>query len=157
MTPRLARAPRGARAVGSTPRNHGPNVTLLAALTPGGLGPALAAPGAVDGPVFERYVGEVLVPALRPGQVVVLDNLSVHKGLRVRELVEDAGCRLLFLPAYSPDFNPIELAFAKVKPRMRRAAARTFDALVQATGAALDAVTATDARAYYAHCGFPLP
>jgi transposase len=157
MTPRQARAPRGARAVGSAPRNHGPNVTLVAALTPAGPGPALAVPGAADGAAFELYVGELLAPTLRPGQVVVLDNLSVHRGTRVRELVEAAGCRLLFLPAYSPDFNPIELAFAKLKPALRRAAARTFDDLVGATGAALAAVTAADARGYFAHCGFPLP
>ena len=156
-TPRYARAPRGERAVGSAPRNHGPNVTLLAALTPGGIGPALAVEGAADRAAFELYVRELLVPSLRPGQVVVLDNLSVHKGDRVRELVEGAGCRLLFLPAYSPDLNPIEPAFAKVKQGLRRAAARSFDALAVAMGQAVDAVTAADARGYYAHCGFPLP
>jgi transposase len=97
------------------------------------------------------------VPTLRPGQVVVLDNLGAHKDERARRLVEAAGCRLLFLPPYSPDFNPIELAFAKLKERLRRTAARTYDALVEAIGDALDDVTAADARAFYAHCGFPLP
>jgi transposase len=157
MTPRRARAPRGERAVGSAPRNRGPNVTLLAALTPDGVGPALTVEGAADRLVVEAYVGRVLVPTLRPGQVVILDNLSAHKGDEVRKLIEGAGCRLLFLPAYSPDFNPIELAFAKVKERLRRTAARTVDALVAAIGEALDAVSAADARGFFAHCGFPLP
>ena len=157
MAARYARAPRGERAVGAAPRTHGPNATLLAALTPAGIGPALAVPGAADGAAFEAYVERALAPALRPGQVVVLDNLNVHRAPRVRDLVEAAGCRLLFLPASSPDFNPIELAFAKAKPRRRRAAARTFDALVGAMAEALDAVTAADARGFFAHCGFPLP
>ncbi len=157
MTPRTARAPRGQRAVGSAPRNHGPNVTLLAALTPDGVGPALAVPGAVDGAAFALYAERLLAPSLRPGQVVVLDNLSAHKNDDARKAVEAVGCRLLFLPAYSPDFNPIELAFAKVKPALRRAAARTREDLLAATAAAIDAVTAADARGYYAHCGFPLP
>jgi transposase len=96
------------------------------------------------------------VPSLRPGQVVVLDNLSAHRGEGVRQLIEDAGCRLLFLPPYSPDFNPIELAFAKLKAHLRGVAARTFEALVTAIAAALAAITTADARAFFAHCGFPL-
>jgi transposase len=125
-------------------------------LAPTGIAAALVVEGAADGPSFTAYVREVLVPALRPGQVVVLDNLSVHKSAAARALVEAAGCRLLFLPAYSPDFNPIELAFAKLKQALRRAAARTDDALVEAIGVALATVTAADARAFFAHCGFPL-
>lgn len=157
MTPRRARAPRGARAVGRAPRNRGPNVTLLAALTPDGIGPALTVEGAADRLVVEAYVGKVLAPTLRRGRVVIPDNLSAHKGEEVRTPVEGAGCRLLFLPAYSPDFNPIELAFAKLKERLRRVAARTYDALVAAIGEALDTVSAADARGFFAHCGFPLP
>lgn len=157
MTPRYARAPRGERAVGSAPRNHGPNVTLLAALTPAGIGPALVVAGAADRPAFALYVEQLLVPSLRPGQVVVLDNLSVHKAAAIEDLIAGAGCRLLFLPAYSPDFTPIEQAFAKVKQLLRRAQARTFDALVAATGAALAAVTAADARGFFTHSGYPLP
>lgn len=157
MTPRYGRAPRGQRAVGSTPRNQGPNVTLLAALTPQGMGPAMVVEGATDRLAFERYVEAVLVPSLRPGQIVVLDNLSAHKGTGVQTLIEDAGCELLFLPAYSPDFNPIEPAFAKIKQRLRRAPARSFDALVAATGEAVVAITLEDARGFYAHGGFPLP
>lgn len=156
MTPRRARAPRGERAVGAAPRNHGSNVTLLAALAPAGIAAALVVEGAADGAAFAAYVREVLVPALRPGQTVILDNLGAHKGEEARALVEAAGCRLLFLPAYSPDFNPIELAFAKLKQALRRAAARTYDALVEAIGEALASITAADARAFFAHCGFPL-
>jgi transposase len=157
MTRRRARAPRGQRAVGRTPRNHGPNVTLLAALTPAGVGPALAITGAVDGAAFALYAERLLAPTLRPGQIVVLDNLSAHKCADARTAIEAVGARLLFLPAYSPDFNPIELAFAKVKEHLRSAAQRTPDGLVAATASAIDAVTAADARAFYAHCGFPLP
>jgi transposase len=139
------------------PRNRGPNVTLFAALTPDGIGPAFVVEGAADGESFALYLRELLVPSLRPGQVVVMDNLNVHKGAAVRALIEGAGCRLLFLPAYSPDFNPIEHAFAKVKQRLRRAEARTFEALVAAIGEAIDAVTPADARGCFAHCGFALP
>lgn len=157
MTLRYGRAPRGERAVGQAPRNHGLNVTLLAALTPAGMGPALVVERAADGPAFETYVGELLGPSLRPGQTVVLDNLSVHKSQEIRDLIERVGCRLLFLPPYSPDFTPIEPAFAKVTQRLRRAAARPVDDLVVAIGGALDAVTATDARGFFAHGGYPLP
>lgn len=157
MTRRRARAPRGERAVGRTPRNHGPNMTLLAARTPAGIGPALTIPSAVDGAAFATFAARVLAPSLRPGQVVVLDNLSAHKRVDARTAVEAAGCSLLFLPAYSPDFNPSELAFAKVKERLRTAAERTPDGLVAATGAAIDAISAADARGFSAHCGFALP
>jgi transposase len=157
LTRLRARAPRNERAVGRVPRNYGPNVTLFAALTPAGIGPALVMEGAADGESFALYLRELLVPSLRPGQVVVMDNLSVHKGAAVRALVEAAGCRLLFLPAYSPDLNPIEQAFAKVKAHLRRAAARTFDALVAAIREAIDAVTPADAQGCFAHCGHPLP
>ena len=156
LTRRRARAPRGERAVGRTPRNHGPNMTLLAALTPAGIGPSVAIPGAVDGAAFVAYAERVLAPSLRPGQVVVLDNLSAHKRQAARTAVEAVGARLLFLPPYSPDFNPIELAFAKVKERLRAAAERTPDGLFAATAAAIDAVSAADAHGFYAHCGFPL-
>jgi transposase len=156
LTRLRARAPRGERVSGAVPRNHGPNVTLLAALTPAGLGADVVIEGATDRPAFEAFVEQVLVPTLRPGQVVVLDNLSAHKGEHVRRLVDGAGCHLLFLPAYSPDFNPIELAFAKLKAHLRRLATRTFETLVAALAEALEAVTPTDASGFYAHCGFAL-
>ena len=157
LTRRRARSPRGERAVGRTPRNHGPNVTLLATLTPEGIGPAVAISGAVDGAAFVAYAERVLAPSLRPGQVVILDNLSAHTSEGARTAVEAVGARLLFLPPYSPDFNPIELAFAKVKERLRAAAERTPEGLVAATATAIDAVSTADARGFYAHCGFLLP
>jgi transposase len=157
MTRRRARAPRGERAIGHVPRNHGPNITLFAALTPDGMGPALAMAGGADGVAFGRYVRELLLPSLRPGQVVILDQLNVHKGAAIRTLIEAAGCRLLLLPSYSPDFNPIEQAFAKLKTHLRRAASRTFDDLVTAIGVALDTVTPADARGCFAGCGYHLP
>ncbi len=154
LHPLYAWSPRGERARCSVPRNRGPNTTLLASMTAEGMGPCLAVEGATTGIVFETYIEEVLVPSLRRGQVVVMDNLSAHKGERVRELVESAGCELLYLPPYSPDFNPIEEAFSKVKALLRKAQARSREALVEAMGKALDAVTARDARGFFEHCGY---
>jgi transposase len=139
------------------PRNHGPNLTLLAALTPQGIGPALTIAGSVTGNALAAYAQRVLAPSLRPGQVVVLDNLRAHKREEARRAVEAVGARLLFLPAYSPDCNPIELAFAKIKAQLRAAAQRTPEGLLAATATAIDAVTTADARSFSAHCGFPLP
>lgn len=156
LTRRRARAPRGERAVGRAPRNHGPNVTLLAALTPAGIGPSVVFEGATDRRTFAAFVEGLLVPSLRPGQVVLWDNLGAHRGDRARALVEAAGCDLLFLPPYSPDYNPIEPAFAKLKEHLRRVEARTAEALVPAIGAGLAAITPADARGFFAHCGFPL-
>ena len=114
-------------------------------MTIDGMGPCVAVEGSTTSAVFEAYVEQVLVPTLRPGQAVVLDNLTAHKGERVRELLEGRDCELLYLPPYSPDFNPIEEAFSKVKGFLRKAGARTREALVEALGAALEAVTAEDA------------
>jgi transposase len=119
-----------------------------------GMGASLVVAGATNRGVFEAYIERVLSPELRPGQVVVMDNLTAHKGERVRELIEEQGCELLYLPPYSPDFNPIEEAFAKIKALLRRAAARSREALVQTMGAALDAVTAQDAHGFFEHCGY---
>ncbi len=145
---------RGDRARCSVPHNRGKNTTLLASMTSEGMGPCLAVVGSTTAAVFEAYVGQALAPALRPGQVVVLDNLGAHKGERARELIEERGCELLFLPPYSPDLNPIEEAFSKVKGLLRRAGARTREALVEAMGRALDAVTAEDTRGFFEHCGY---
>ena len=144
----------GERARAKAPRNRGKNTTLLASMSVEGMGPCLAVVGSATKAVFESYVERVLAPSLSPGQVVVLDNLAAHKGERVRELVEARGCELLFLPAYSPDLNPIEEAFSKVKALLRRAEARTREALIEALGRALDAVTAQDARGFFGHCGY---
>ncbi len=115
LAPLRARAPKGERAFGKAPSNRGKNTTLLASMSVGGMGPSLAVEGSTTKAVFEAYVGSVLTPSLRPGQVVVMENLSEHKGERVRELLEEAGCEVLFLPSYSPDFSPIEEAFGKLK------------------------------------------
>ena len=156
LAPLRARAPKGERAFGKAPRrNRGKNTTLLASMGACGMGPALAVEGGTTRAVFEAYVGRVLAPSLSPGQVVVMDNLSAHKGERVRELVEERGCEVLFLPSYSPDFSPIEEAFGKPKARLRRAKARTTsEALVEAIGRALDAITPEDAKGWFCHCGY---
>jgi transposase len=152
LVPLCARAPRGERAHGKAPRNRGKNVTLLASMTAEGMGPCAAVVGSTTKEVFEAYVGQVLAPSLGPGQVVVLDNLGAHKGERVRRLLEERGAELLFLPPYSPDFSPIEEAFSKLKALLRRKKARTKEALVEAMGRALDAITAEDAKGFFAHC-----
>ena len=139
------------------PRNWGSNVTLLASMTREGMGPCIAVEGATTKAVFEAYVEEALAPSLGPGQVVVMDNLSSHKGQRVREIVEGRGCELLYLPPYSPDLNPIERAFAKLKASLRRAQARTFEALIEAMGRALDEITNRDASGFFRHCGYHAP
>lgn len=156
LSRRYARAPKGRRAYGHVPRNHGHNVTLLAALTPEGIGPSMTITGSIDSAAFTAYVQHFLVPSLHPGQIVILDNLSAHKSVAAREAIEAAGCELRFLPAYSPDFNPIEFAFAKFKTSLRAAAARDPASLEAATAQAIDRITPADARAFYAHCGFPL-
>jgi transposase len=154
LCPLYAYSPRGRRACAKVLRNRGKNTTLLASMTIDGMGPCVTVEGTTTSAVFEAYVEQVLMPTLRPGQAVVLDNLSSHKGGRVRELVEGRGCELLFLPPYSPDLNPIEEAFSKVKGLLRRAGARTREALVEAMGQALDAVTNRDARGFFEHCGY---
>ncbi len=154
LSPLYAWSRRGHRAHAKAPRNWGKNVTLLASIMHEGVGPCLAVEGATTREVFEAYLEGVMVPSLSPGRVVVMDNLSAHKGGRVREIVEGAGCELLYLPPYSPDLNPIEQAFSKVKGLLRRAEARTRGALVEAMGQALDAVSARDARGFFAHCGY---
>jgi transposase len=156
MTPAYARAPRGHRAEAALPKNRGKNTTIIGALSRAGWQVAMTLEGAADTAAFEVFVECYLRPTLEPGQIVVLDNLSIHKSRRVRELIEEAGCRVLFLPTYSPDFNPIELAFAKIKTSLRAAAARDDHALRTATARAIDRITPADARAFYAHCGFPL-
>ena len=156
MTRLYARAPRGERAYGKVPRNRDPNTTLLASMTAEGMGPCLAVEGPTTKLVFEAYVERVLAPSLRPGQVVILDNLASHRGERVRELIEERGCSLLYLPPYSPDFSPIEEAFSKLKALLRKAKARTRVVLVEAIGQALDAISTKDARGFFGHCGYLL-
>jgi len=151
------RAPRGERAVGAVPRNRGRVTTLLAGLTATGVGPTRTRLGGTTKAVFLAYLREELAPTLAPGQVVILDNLGAHRAREVREIVEARGARLLYLPPYSPDFNPIELAFGTLKAGLRRAGARTREALEAAIGDALATITTADVRGFYAHCGYPLP
>ncbi len=148
---------KGERVSLEVPRNRGKNTTVLASITLLGMGETLAVEGPTNKAVFEAYVERVLVPTLEAGQVVVMDNLSAHKPARVRELIEGRGCELIYLPAYSPDFNPIEEAFSKIKSMVRKAAARTKDALIEALGQALSAVSARDARGYFEHAGYCQP
>jgi transposase len=154
LTPLYARAPKGHRAYGSVPRNRGTNTTLLASLSLTGVGACMIIEGAVNAQVFEAYVEQILAPSLSAGQIVVLDNLSAHKGARVRQLIEARGCELLFLPAYSPDYSPIEETFSKLKAFLRRVGARTHEALQEAIGQALQTVTAQDALGWFTHCGY---
>jgi transposase len=152
-----ARAPRGARATGRVPRNRGAVTTVLASLTPTGVGPTQTLSGGTTKEVFLSYLTDELGPTLEPGQIVVLDNLGAHRATAVRAAVEARGAALLYLPAYSPDFNPIELVFGTLKTALRRAGARTREGLETAIRTALAAITPTQARAYFAHCGYHLP
>lgn len=156
MTRRYGRAPRGERVVEQMPRNRARNTSTIASLTTQGMGPALVVSGSVNRATFETYIEQVLGPTLREGQIVVLDNATIHQGERVAQLLKERGCTLWYLPPYSPDFSPIELAFAKVKARLRRAKARTSAALEQAISLALSSISPSDARAFFTHCRFPL-
>lgn len=148
-------APRGERLRLAVPRKRGKNTTLLSSMTLFGMGASLAVEGATTARVFETYVKEVLAPSLEEGQVVLMDKLGAHsRPRRVREIIEQRGCQLIYLPSYSPDYNPIEEAFSKVKDLLRKAAARTKEALVEAIGAALFAVTIADVRGFFEHAGY---
>ncbi len=154
LAPLYAWSPRGERARFEIPRNWGANITLLASMTSEGMGPCLAVEGSTTKAVFEAYLERVLTPSLGQGQVVVMDNLSAHKGPRVRQLIEERGCELLYLPPYSPDLNPIEEAFAKIKGLLRKVGARTREALLEAIGRALEAVTTKNAWGFFEHRGY---
>jgi transposase len=156
MTRLRGRAPRGERLVDKTPHGHWKTTTLIAALGISGMRCSTAVDGAVNGDVFEAFVEQVLVPELRRGDVVIMDNLSSHKRQRIRTLIESAGARLRFLPPYSPDLNPIEMVFSKVKQALRALACRTRDALWNAMQSVLDRVTAEDAINCFKHCGYTL-
>jgi transposase len=154
MTPLYAWAPRGERASGSVPRNRGPNTTMVGAFSLQGMQTLMTLEGAADGAAFEVFVEHFLLPTLRPGQIVIMDNLSIHKGKPVRALIEERGCHLLFLPSYSPDFSPIEQAWSKLKEHLRRVGARTREALEAAIAQALDLITTQDAQGWFTHCGY---
>ncbi len=157
MTRLRARAPKGKRAYGKVPRNNrGKNTTLMAAITlEGGMGASMTVEGATDSEAFEAYVEHFLAPTLEKGQVVVLDGLGAHRTEKVRDLIEARGADLIFLPSYSPDLNPIEEAFSKIKALVRKEGARVREALVvEAIGRALAAVTTEDAAGWFAHAGY---
>jgi len=146
---------RGERLRLKVPRNRGKNTTLLASITLlGGMGETMAVESSTDREVYESYVEHALAPTLEAGQVVLMDNLSAHKPARVRQLIEERGCELIYLPAYSPDFNPIEEAFNKIKGKLRQAGARTKNALVEVLGEALSAISVQDAQGYFEHAGY---
>jgi len=138
------------------PHGHWKRLTVLAAITTAGVLCASSIDAATDGCVFRTFIDDVLVPTLRPGMVVVMDNLSAHKVKGVRESIEEAGCRLVYLPPYSPDLNPIENIWSKCKQLIRTAGARTVDALHDAIAASLKPVTATDCKSCFISCGYPL-
>ena len=157
LTPTYARAPRGQRAHGAVPRTTPMNTTLIASMRTVGMGAALVRTGATTPAACVAYVEHVLGPTLTPGTVGVVDNLSAHKDKRVRAAGEARGGEVWYLPAYSPDLSPIEEAVAKRKHGLRRAAARTHEALVDAIAAALDQITAADALGFFQHCGYQVP
>jgi transposase len=157
LTRRYARAPKGKRVRDSIPRNRGKNVTLISDLSLTGLGELFIIEGAANGDLFEAYVEYILAPTLHPGEIVMMDNLSIHKRKKVRELIEAQGCQLLFLPAYSPDFSPIEEAFSKIKSVLRGIGARTHEALQEALADACTTITTSDSFGWFRHCGYLVP
>ena len=156
MTRRYGRATPGQRVVDSVPDNYGTNQTMMAAVSLDGLDAPWVVDGAVNGAIFHCWVSEVLGPTLQPGDIVLWDNLSAHKVAGVEELLATRGVRLIRLSPYSPDFNPIEQCWSKIKTYLRRAKARTVEALIAAIKEALDTVTAADIRGWFEHCGYPV-
>jgi transposase len=157
MARRHGRAQRGARVVAAVPHGHWKTTTFLAALRHDGVSAPCVFDGAINGARFLAYVEQALAPTLRPGDMVVLDNLGAHKVKGVRSAIEAAGAELLYLPPYSPDLNPIEQAFAKLKALLRTAARRNVDALWRAIGHALDAFSPAECANYFAHAGYAPP
>jgi transposase len=156
MTRNYGRAPRGQRVCEATPQSHWQTLTIFAALTTRGLQAPMTIPEPTDGDIFLAYVEQVLSPRLRPGQLVILDNLSAHRVAGVKERIEAVGARLLYLPPYSPDLNPIEQAWSKIKQVLRSLKARTAEALESAIAEALKTITVENALAWFAHCGYGL-
>jgi transposase len=155
LAPLYGWARRGERVHQKVPRNWGKNVTLLSSIAKKvGMGASMVVEGSTDTKVFEAYLTEVLCPTLEEGQVVVMDNLSSHKGRRVRELIEGKRCELIYLPSYSPDFNPIEQAFSKLKSYLREACARSHETLMEVIGEALRTISASDAESFFDYCGY---
>ena len=154
LTPLYARAPKGKRAYGKVPRNRGKNLTLIAAFSWAGIGESMLIEGSANAVAFEQYIEQILAPCLTAGQMVLMDNLAAYKSARVEEVIQARGCQLHFLPSYSPDFSPIEETFSKLKTFLRRAGARTREALQEAIVQALQTVTAQDAQGWFQHGGY---
>lgn len=154
MTRERARAPKGERAIGKVKRNHGTVTSVLGSLTASGVEAAMTVEGGTSGPVFTTFVEHFLLPNLQPGHVVVLDNVGAHKVRKAKELVESKGAKLLYLPPYHPDLNPIENAWSKIKSCLRAAEARTHEALEEALKTAINSITASDVRGWMTHCGY---
>lgn len=151
-----ARSAIGTRALSRAPAGRYERLTLIGAISCTGLSALMTTRAFTNDAVFRAFVEQVLLPELRPGQIVVLDNLWPHKRAAVRQLIEGTGCQLLFLPRYSPEYNPIELCWSKIKNELKRRAARTLDALETAIGEAIQTITASDARGWFRHCGYEL-
>jgi transposase len=156
MTRLRGRAPRGERLVAKVPHGHWKTTSLIAALGARGVRCSTVVDGAINRDVFDAFVAQVLAPQLRTGDVVVLDNLSSHKSALAQRLIEERGASMVFLPPYSPDLNPIEMVFAKVKQLLRALACRTREALWNAMQSVIDKVTASDASNCFRHCGYTL-
>jgi transposase len=156
MTRLYGRAAKGERVYDSVPQNYGENITMLACLSESGLSAPMTVAGAVDGLVFRAYVEQVLAPTLEAGEIVIMDNLGAHKVKGVREAIEARGATVIYLPPYSPDLNPIEKCWSKIKTYLRAAKARTRQALEQALKEALLLVTEKDALGWFASCGYPV-
>jgi len=154
MTRLRGRAPKGERLPGAVPCSRWRTSTLVAALGTTGVQCSMVMEGAMNAEAFALFVKQVLVPTLTPGQIVVLDNLASHKGRNVKRMIRQAGCRLVFLPPYGYDLNPIELAFSKLKQLVRGAAARTVNALWDAAGRVANAITPSDAAGFFTACGY---
>jgi len=154
MTRTRGRAPCGSRVIDYTPHGHWKTTTFLAALRVSGLTAPLVVDGAINGRIFRGYVEQHLAPTLRPGDLVIMDNLNAHKVAGIREAIEARAAKLLYLPPYSPDFNPIEQVFAKFKARLRTAAERTVEGLWQRCGEILDHFREPECRNYFRHCGY---
>jgi transposase len=156
MTRFFGRAKPGERVVDTIPQNYGDNISMLAAISIDGISSPMTISGAVDGLVFGAYVEQVLCPTLKAGDVVVMDNLPAHKVKGVKEAIEACGARVLYLPPYSPDLNPIEKCWSKIKTYLRKAKARTREALEQALKEVLELITKEDAEGWFASCGYSL-
>lgn len=154
MYRRYSRSLRGTRADGSAPVNYGDNISLIGAIRLDGITTAMTLAGAVDGEAFMAFTEHMLAPALRPGDVVVMDNLAAHKVHGVREAIEAVGARLIYQPPYSPDLNPIEKCWSKVKHILRSIGARTKESLHQAMAQALDRITLSDLLGWFKYCGY---